>query len=341
MRTGSLRAITQAPTPGQGLVSIIIVTYNSEDEIRDCLRSIVEADVATPKEVIVVDNASRDSSAAIVREEFPEVKLIANSVNVGFAAANNQALPLLSGDLILLVNPDSRLCDGAIEAAATHMGRHPECGILGGLLLDENGEIHPSARRFPNALRKILMLSGLRERWKSQPWFRDSEFGWCDFSEPLNVDWVPGAFTMVRRSLIRELGLFDERFYLYYEETDLCLRAKRNGWEIHFIPDSRVIHEGGASSRKHDTEDFDRAGSQVMRFRVLAECLYHRKNFGPFALWSNIGVEWMWHRLRAWWNALPGKRSEAKRRYSEVIVRQLESGLRETKFGTICPPRPW
>jgi GT2 family glycosyltransferase len=327
--------------PGRDLVSIIVVTYNSEDEIRDCLRSIVEAKSKTSWELIVVDNASRDKSAQVVREEFPVAQLIANKVNVGFAAANNQALPLLRGDYVLLVNPDSRICEGAIDAAVRHMKRQPQCGILGGLLLDEEGQVHPSARRFPNAIRKTLMLSGLREHFKKHRWFQDSDFEWSDFQAPLNVDWVPGAFTLLRRSLIREVGFFDERFYLYYEETDLCLRAKRNGWEVHFIPGSRVVHEGGASSRKHDSEDFDRAGSQVMRFRVLAECLYHRKNHGAFALWSNIGVEWAWHRARAWWNSLPGRRSEGKRRYSETIVRQLESGLRETRFGTVCPPRPW
>jgi len=245
MTTRSLRAITEAPNPNRQLVSIVVVTYNSEDEIRDCLQSIITTKTSALWELIVVDNASRDRSASIVREEFPQAKLIANTANVGFAAANNQALPFLQGDLVLLVNPDSRLCEGAIDAAVAHMKRYPECGILGGLLFDEDGGAHPSARRFPNALRKILMLSGLRERWKSKKWFRDSEFGWSDFQRPLNVDWVPGAFTMLRRSLIRELGFFDERFYLYYEETDLCLRAKRHGWEIHFIPDSRVIHEGG------------------------------------------------------------------------------------------------
>ena len=341
MTTRSLRAMIEAPSPVRQLVSIIVVTYNSEDEIRECLQSIITAKTDALWELIVVDNASRDRSAAIVREEFPEARLIANTANVGSAAANNQALPYLEGDLVLLVNPDSRLCEGAIDAAVAHMKRYPECGILGGLLLDEDGGIHPSARRFPNALRKILMLSGLRERWKDQKWFRDSEFGWADFQKPLNVDWVPGAFTMLRRSLIRELGFFDERFYLYYEETDLCLRAKRHGWEVHFIPESRVIHEGGASSRKHDTEDFDRAGSQEMRFRVLAECLYHRKNHGLVALWGNIGVEWAWHRLRAWASVLPWRKSETKRRSSKMIVRQLEAGLRETEFGTFCPPRPW
>jgi GT2 family glycosyltransferase len=302
---------------------------------------VITAETAVPWEVVVVDNASRDRSAEIVREEYPQVRLIANETNVGFAAANNQALEGAEGEFILLLNPDSQVRNGAVDAAVHHLDRHPACGIVGGLLLDEDGNPHPSARRFPNAFRKILMLSGLRERWKSKRWFRDAEFGWSDFREPLAVDWVPGAFTMVRRSLIRELGFFDERFYLYYEETDLCLRARRHGWEVHFLPQSRVFHEGGASSRKHEGEDFDRAGSQVMRFRVLAECLYHRKNSGWFALCANIGVEWAWHRLRAWWNGAAGESRENKRKYSEAILRQLENGLRETKWGTVCPPRPW
>lgn len=322
-------------------MTLIVVTYNSEDEIAACLQSIRDQQTTFSREVVVVDNASRDGTVRRVQEDAPEVHLVANTINVGFGAANNQALRVSRGRFILLVNPDSVLQPGAVQSMVDYVEAHPECGICGGLLMDEEKHIHPSARRFSNPLRKLLMMSGIQARLRGQPWFKDADFGWFDHRTPLRVDWVPGAFTLIRRELIDELGLFDERFFLYFEETDLCLRANRNGWEVHFVPDSVCIHVGGASSRKHASEAFDVAGSQVLKFRARSECLFYRKNFGVLAVWLNLGVELLWHGLRVFLHRGGNETSQRKRIYSQFVFGELWRALKETRTGALCPPLPW
>ncbi len=324
------------------LASVIVVSFRSADRIEGCLRSILEQELPGGFEVIVADNASDDGSADLVAACFPDVRLIRNSENAGFAAANNAAFAQAKGELIFLVNPDSELEPDALRNAATYLDAHPECGILGGLLLDDDGERAPSARRFPTLLRKVLMLSGIAERHAESKLLGGADYRWHDHRVPLEVDWVPGAFTALRRRVIEQIGFFDERFYLYYEETDLCRRARRFGWAVHFIPDAVVRHSGGASSRKVTRHAFDEAGSQVRPFRLRAECLYHRKNGGLLAVLGNTGFEWAWHHCRRIVNRF--RRDEfaaAKCRYSATVVREIETALRDTSFGSVCPPKPW
>jgi N-acetylglucosaminyl-diphospho-decaprenol L-rhamnosyltransferase len=322
-------------------VSVIVVTYNSADEIRQCINSILSQEIDEDVEVIVVDNNSKDGTANIIRAEYPGLVLIDHGINAGFAAANNLAFRRTSGEYIVLVNPDSKLERSAIAASIRYMEKTPRCGLLGGLLVDENGDSHPSARKFPTALGKLITMSGLAEKFSSSRFFGGSDFRWFDHQSPLEVDWVPGAFTCIRRALIEEIGFFDERYFLYYEETDLCLRARQNGWTIDFIPDCIIQHEGGASSRKLEGQTFDSAGSQVRRFRMMAECLYHRKNHGYYSVIANIGVEIAWHLLRRLVNLRPGQTAKAKRTYSREMVKCLKDALRETNYGRVCPPRPW
>lgn len=323
------------------LVTNLIVTYNSSDEIRACLDSIRAQSVDFEMETILVDNASKDGTADIVRAEYAEVKFIDSGYNAGFAAANNLAFQEAQGRFILLINPDSVMRPEAVAAAIKYMAGHPRCGIVGGLLVDEEGHAHPSARKFPSALTKLITLSGLAERFSSSRFFGAGDFRWFDHKSPLAVDWVPGAFTCVRRSMIEEVGFFDERFFLYYEETDLCLRAKRHGWDTFFIPDSVIEHEGGASSKKIEGQTFDQAGSQVRRFRMMAECLYHRKNYGLASLLANVGVEILWHQMRRLVNMRPGVTAKNKRKHSAELVKGLWSALHATSYGRISPATPW
>lgn len=322
-------------------VSNIIVTYNSADEIESCLNAIRDQEGGLRQETLVIDNDSSDETAEIVSEKFPEVRLVETGANLGFAAANNLALEEASGDFIVLINPDSVIGPGAIAAAVDYLRENEACGLCGGLLVDEEGETHPSARKFPTPLIKFLTISGLSEKFSSSKFFGAGDFRWFDHQNPLAVDWVPGAFTCIRREVIEELGFFDERFFLYYEETDLCLRAAKNGWETHFIPDSVVVHEGGASGKKLEGQVFDSAGGQVRRYRMMAECLYHRKNFGLVSVIANVGVEWLWHQMRRVVNLKPGPEAKSKRLYSKEIVSGLELAMKTTDFGRVCPPRPW
>lgn len=341
MMRGVLEPKQIAPVVRKTSVTAIVVTYNSADEIRECLDSILSQELSAELEIIVVDNDSKDETAEIVRTEYADVALIDHGINAGFASANNIAYEKATGDFIVLVNPDSKLNETAISASIRYMENNPKCGLCGGLLVDEDGHPHPSARKFPTALNKLITMSGLAERFSNSKFFGAGDFRWFDHKTPLRVDWVPGAFTNIRRSMIEEIGFFDERFFLYYEETDLCLRAYRNGWTTDFIPDCIIEHEGGASSKKLEGQTFDAAGSQVRRFRMMAECLYHRKNYGFFSVVANVGAEIFWHQLRRVVNFRPGETARAKRAYSKEIVEGLTDALNETSYGSVCPPRPW
>lgn len=322
-------------------VSIIIVSYNTSGMLRECLQSVFENETGHRVETIVVDNASRDDSVKMVREEFPQVVLIANSWNAGFAAGVNLGYTRATGKYVFLLNPDARLQPGAIERSVDFMERHPECGLCGARLLNPEGGLEPSARRFPGALNKFLIISGLSTRYPHSRFFGRADYLYRDHRQVMEVDWVPGTFSAIRAGLIEQLGFFDERFYLYYEETDLCLRAKRAGWKIYFIPDAEVVHEGGGSSKTRKDMEFDAGAAQLVKFRMRSELLYFRKNYGGLAVLLNAGVEIGWLLLRALVNLRPGVEPQQKRRSSLRAVKHCLQALADTRWGSFSPPAPW
>lgn len=324
------------------MISVIIVSFNTEDLLKRCLTTLYAVSDHLDIEVIVVDNNSSDGSAAMVASSFPGVVLIKNGVNLGFAAANNQAWKRASGDYILLLNPDAFVTEGAIENAVEFMQTHPGCGICGGRLVKPDGQPDPSARRFPGFFGKLMNISGLHARFPESRFFSGHEFGHINHDKVMKVDWIPGTFTLYRRSMLEQTGLFDERFYIYYEETDLCRTAARYNWQVYYIPTATVIHVGGASSRTHKNKIFDSGGAQVLRFRMRSEWLYFRKNNGLASVLANAGVEMGWHGVRWLVNLLPG-RSEAdvKRASSLCIIREVLQSLKDTGWGRFSPPVPW
>jgi hypothetical protein len=221
------------------------------------------------------------------------------------------------------------------------MESYPDCAICGGRLVNLNGELDPSARKFPTCLYKLFTISGLSTRFASSSIFGRGDMKQFDHNSVLEVDWVPGTFTVYRASVLRDHGLFDERFYIYYEETDLCLSLKRAGWKVYFIPDAEVIHVGGASSKKREDLAFDSSGSQVLKFRMRSEYLYFRKNHGFFSVLSNSGVEIAWHMLRCMANLIQGQSGLLKRKESISIVRHAVQALIDTKAGKYTPQTPW
>jgi len=322
-------------------LAVIVVSYNASGLLRDCLRSVFAQQCRYPFSVWVVDNASRDGSADMVAAEFPQAQLIRNPDNRGFAAANNQAFEVCGGEFVVLLNPDTVLEPDALQALAGFMERTPTCAVAGGFLRNPAGGRDPSARAFIGPWRKFLMMSGISARLARYRWFRDIDYGWFAHDRPLAVDWVPGTFTAYRRTALAQFGAFDERFFLYYEETDLCLRAHRAGWEVYFVPDAVVMHVGGGCSRTRKDEPFDRSGAQVLSYRLRAECLYYRKNFGLIPLCCAMGEEWAWHQLRRLVNLRPGEAAAAKRAQSAQIAASIRRALRDTSYGGVCPPKPW
>lgn len=324
------------------MLSVIIVSYNTASLLRDCLEKLFSTAKMLDMEVFVVDNNSADDSVTMVQRKFPQVNLIANQDNRGFAAANNQAWQQAKGDYILLLNPDAFVKPDALQNAISFMETHPQCGLCGGRLVKPDGSLDPSARRFPGWLSKFFTLSGLRSRFPNSPLFSRHEFGGFDHASALEVDWVPGTFTIYRQSMLEQTGLFDERFYIYYEETDLCLSAKRKGWQVFFIPDAEVVHVGGASSKTRKDQQFDSGAGQVVKFRMRSEWLYYRKNSGLPAVLANSGVEFIWHILRYGVNLLPGREyAMEKRLESKAIMNKIICSLKDTSFGKTAPPTPW
>lgn len=320
-------------------VSVLIVTYNSASLI-DALLSRMHAEMlASRGEIIVVDNASHDQTADVVRERHPWVKLIESPVNLGFAAANNLGAQHARGDVLLLLNPDAVPCMGAIEQGIHLMRQHPEVALAGGRLVDEQGCDQPSARMFPNFLRELFTLSGLAAKFPASRLLGGLDRTWARPDEAAIVDWVPGAFALVRRQVFQELGGFDERFFMYYEEVDLCRRIKAMGLQVAYWPELLVQHIGGASAKTVEGLDVSSSGSQLSHWRVRSGLLYYRKNHGLLVTALIHGLERGWHVLRA--RRATWRGQEAKAASSLKHVALLKRAWSETMGGRVTPPRPW
>lgn len=323
--------------------SVIIVSYNTREVLRACLlelqASIGERDV----EVIVIDNHSRDWSADMVEGCFPDFRLVRSSTNLGFAAANNIGFQMARGRYVILLNPDALLRPGALEAALQHMDANPDVGLAGGMLLNGDGVPQPSARQFPSLLNEFLVLSGLAARFPRSRLFGRFDRTWADPKEATAVDWVPGAFAIIRRDALQEIGYFDERFFLYYEEVDLCRRFKAAGWCIWYWPDIVVPHLGGESSKTVEGVDFTSSGSQLVLWRMRSGLLYYRKHHGRLVAWLVARLEMLWQGLRHLKAALVGGWSGRSERDENALrtLRLMRRAWRETMGGAISPPRPW
>ncbi len=229
-------------------LSIVIVSYNTREMLRACLRSLPAATQGLQVEIFVVDNASPDDSVAMVSAEFPEVRLIANRENAGFTRANNQALALSTGRHVVLLNPDTEAEPGSLTTLVRFLDSHSDAGACGPKLLNSDGSLQPNGRRFPTAWREFLIVSGLRNLNRAR-FDREQEFGRDDFDRECEVDQLMGACLLVRRTVMEQVGMLDEEFFMFYEETEWCWRIRRAGWKIYYVPEARVVHHWMGSVR--------------------------------------------------------------------------------------------
>jgi hypothetical protein len=190
----------------------------------------------------VVDNMSTDGSREALAREFPSVKVIESRERLGFAAANNLALPKAKGEFVLLLNPDTEVLDRAIEKSVAFMEAHPKIGILGCRLLFPDGSVQPSVRGFPSVLFMFLEATFLYLLLPKNRVVRKTGIVHFDYGRPSEVDWVIGAYFLIRRSVIEKIGLLDEQFWIYGEEVDYCQTAREAGFETWYFPDARVMH---------------------------------------------------------------------------------------------------
>jgi N-acetylglucosaminyl-diphospho-decaprenol L-rhamnosyltransferase len=227
-------------------VSAVVVSYNSSAYLPDCLRGLRSEGVA---DVVVVDNASSDGSVEVVRASDPEATVVAIGVNLGFGSGANRGVEVTTGEHLLILNPDAVVEPGTVKALSGSLDRDPGLAVVGPRMENLDGTLYPSVRRFPD----LWVAAGhafLGLVWPANPFTRRYRMLDWDHTRPAaDVDWVGGACLLVRRSAFEAVGGFDEGYFMYVEDVDLCWRLGRAGWRIGYEPAGRVVHALGASSR--------------------------------------------------------------------------------------------
>ena len=329
--------------------SAIVVSFNTRELLRACIQSILAEREQLPAgmtaEILVVDNASTDGSAEVVEREFvtpgSPVSLIRSDVNLGFAAANNLAMEAARGRYLVLLNSDALLHPGALRLAIQHMDANTSVGVGGARLVGPHGEWQPSARSFPNLWHFFVVLSGLASRYPKSRLFGAFDRTWASPELQAEVDWVPGAFSIIRREALAQTGLFDPQFFLYSEEVDLCRRIKAKGFRVLYWPNVVVTHIGGKSSRQLTAHKFSESESQLVLWRMRSTLIYFRKHHG-IQVWGIRCLEDVVHLLRVLRNRNskdPTRRHRAEE--AMLFLSLMRQAWKETKGGRISPPRPW
>lgn len=273
-------------------ISVIIVNWNVKDLLADCLRSVLASQIEPAPEIIVVDSASGDGSAAMVRADFPQVKLIASAENLGYAKGNNVGAAAATGDFLFLLNPDTRLAPDALALLRDHLLAHPQTGVVAPQLLWPAGQTQSSRRRFPTPA-TLFWESTLLEQWFPRN-ATARRYKMADFpaDQPAPVDWAVGAALFIRRAVWQAVGPLDESFFMYFEETDWFRRCAQAGWRADYLPQAQVIHYEGQSSGQV-------VAARTIRFQ-RSKIRYAQKWFGRgwaaaarLFLLATFGLQWL------------------------------------------------
>ena len=279
-------------------LSIIIVNYNTEQLLDQCLKSLSDSHIIVPYEIRVVDNNSTDDSVDLVKRKYASVTLIENNFNSGFASANNQAIKSSRGEYILLLNPDTLVLPDTIESLIQVLDQRSQIGIIGPRLLNADKTLQNSHGEIATLKSEIVRAFSLERllfwhRRKTQP----EEIIYPDKSSKMG--WLSGACFLIRRKTIEDIGLMDEAFFFSCEDADWSLRAQKRGWKICYYPKVAVIHYGEQSSGK------DR--SNLVIYRYQSKVRFFRKHLPPekFALWRNLVLTELSLRIAATWLSLP------------------------------------
>jgi N-acetylglucosaminyl-diphospho-decaprenol L-rhamnosyltransferase len=318
-------AASRRETGTRPLVSVLVVSYNVREHLERCLAS-VEACAAQEStiavETIVVDNASRDGSAEMVRAHFPGVRLMVNGTNVGFTCAVNQGLAVAQGAAVLLLNPDAELMEEALGALWGELQAHRDVAVVGPKVLNSDGTVQPSRRTFPDLTIAFVESTILQRVLGDLPALRRYYCRDLPEDEPQDVDWLTGACLLVRREAIEQVGGLDERFFMYFEEVDWCWRMRRAGWRVRYQPAARVVHHSSRSADQDVTRRHIHFNTSKWRF--------YAKHYGSFwgqvvrwFLWATFGYQLLEESLKLLFRHKPELRRERVRSYLQV----LRSGL--------------
>lgn len=258
-------------------IAVVIVNHNTREHLRQCLASLL---LESPSEIVVVDNASTDGSVEMVRSEFPGVKLQDNSRNFGYGAAANQGMAGCTAEYVLLLNGDTHVSAGTLDALADYLDNNPAAAIAGPRLVNPDGTLQRSCFPFPGTLKWFLHFDMLGQLIRRIPILRNYQWRMWPHTRAQIVPWVMGAALAIRRQSFISAGGFDESYFMYSEETDLCYRLNAAGWQVHFAPVTTVVHVGQASTNQYRAEMavehvsskllFYRRHYSTLRFAVLA-----------------------------------------------------------------------
>lgn len=274
-------------------VSIIILNYNTCRLTMDCLRSVYDSETNYIYEIILIDNNSRDDSVERISAEFPDVLLIANSDNVGFARANNQGIEVASGRYVLLLNSDTVVRKDTLETMVSFMDSRPDLGASGCKVILPDGSLDKACKRgFPTPSASFYYAFGFSKLFPARPRFNGYQLGYLDPDQDYPVDCLVGAFMLLRRETIEQVGGLDEAFFMYGEDLDWCFRIKEAGWGIYYYPRTSIVHLKGGSARR-------RPFKIVYEFH-RAMILFHRKHYSKRynsmingAVYAGVGVKFV------------------------------------------------
>ncbi|WP_010494546.1 glycosyltransferase family 2 protein [Paenibacillus elgii] len=274
-------------------LSIIILNYNTRELTLNCLKSIYLSETTYTYEVILIDNNSMDNSVEAIREAFPSVHLICNDVNVGYSKANNQGMRVAKGRYVLLLNSDTVIQPDTLHTMIQFMDQHEHIGAAGCKVVLPDGALDKACRRgFPTPSASFYYAFGFSKLFPDNPKFNQYQLTHLDQDKDYPVDCLVGAFMMVRKEAIDQVGMLDEQFFMYGEDIDWCYRIKQGGWNIYYYPYTQITHYKGASSRRKP-------------FKIIYEFhramyLFHQKHyrmnysfFVNFLVYSGITVKFL------------------------------------------------
>ena len=237
-------------------LSIIIVNYNVKEFILNLLHSIKKASFNISSEIIVIDNASDDGSVDAIKEKFPSVKLIENKKNIGFGAANNKGLELAQGDYILFINPDCIVSEDTFDKMISFFENNKDCGLAGCKILNSDGTLQLACRRsFPGPWTSFTKVTGLSNIFPKSRIFTRYNLTYLDENQSYEVDAVSGSFMMIRKEVYNKVGGFDEQFFMYGEDLDLCYRVQKADYEVYYVHDTQIIHYKGESTKRSNLDE--------------------------------------------------------------------------------------
>ncbi|RPI01270.1 MAG: glycosyltransferase, partial [Ignavibacteriae bacterium] len=269
-------------------VSVIIVNYNVRDFLSQSLLSIQKALKGIRSEIFVVDNASDDGSAQMVRHRFPNIHLIANTDNLGFAKANNIGLRKARGQYILLINPDTIVQEDTIRVMVEFLNSHPEAGLAGCKILNPDGSFQPACRRsFPTPWVAFTRIFGLSKLFPHSKLFGKYNLTYLNTEETYPVDAVSGSFMMVRKETFENIGGLDESYFMYGEDIDWCFRIREAGWRVYYVHSTQIIHYKGESTRR---SSLDEIHTFYEAMRLFVEKHFRSSRLFRMILRASIGM---------------------------------------------------